>query len=140
MNHFWIALAVAFNADFNFDEVHLYLSGAAVAGIFGYFCLHRIKIVERNIDLDRFHGHAYEHVGIALLFLISCLGVTGFPISPTFIGEDVIFTHIREDQKLLAFMVALSLILDGIAAIRIYARVFLGPHAKSVYETAYRSS
>ena len=30
--------------------------------------------------------------------------------------------------------------LDGLSIIRVYARVFLGPHVKSVYEMAYRSS
>jgi formate hydrogenlyase subunit 3/multisubunit Na+/H+ antiporter MnhD subunit len=74
------------------------------------------------------------------VFLIACLGVSGFPITPTFIGEDLLFSHIHEDQALLAFFVALSFIIDGLAIIRIYARVFMGPHVKSVYETAYRSS
>jgi NADH-quinone oxidoreductase subunit L len=64
----------------------------------------------------------------------------GFPITPTFIGEDLIFTHIHEDQVVLATFVALSFIIDGLAIIRIFARVFLGPHVRSVYEMAYRSS
>lgn len=69
-----------------------------------------------------------------------CLGVSGFPITPTFIGEDLIFSHIHENQMLLAFFVALSTIIDGIAIIRIYARIFMGPHVKSIYEMAYWSS
>ena len=71
---------------------------------------------------------------------MACLAVIGFPITPTVIGEDLIFTHIREDQLVLAFFVAMSFVLDGLAIIRIYARVFLGPHVRSVYEMAYRSS
>jgi NADH:ubiquinone oxidoreductase subunit 4 (subunit M) len=74
------------------------------------------------------------------VFLLSCLGLTGFPITPTFIGEDIIFTHIHEDQIALAFFTASSLIIDGIAAIRIYARVFLGPHVKTNHESAFKSS
>ncbi|MCU0340655.1 MAG: hypothetical protein MUE30_12285, partial [Spirosomaceae bacterium] len=30
LNHFWIALAIAFNEAFSFDEVHIYLSGIVV--------------------------------------------------------------------------------------------------------------
>jgi formate hydrogenlyase subunit 3/multisubunit Na+/H+ antiporter MnhD subunit len=71
---------------------------------------------------------------------MACLGVSGFPISPTFIGEDLIFTHIHADQVLLAFVISISFIVDGLALIRLYARLFMGPHAKSVYEMAYRSS
>jgi formate hydrogenlyase subunit 3/multisubunit Na+/H+ antiporter MnhD subunit len=82
----------------------------------------------------------YEHPKIAFTFLLGCLGIAGFPISPTFLGEDLIFTHIHAYQYGLAFLVALSFILNGLALIRIYARVFLGPHVKSMYEMAYRSS
>nr|WP_290940032.1 proton-conducting transporter membrane subunit [Haliscomenobacter sp.] len=90
--------------------------------------------------MHRFHGHVYEHPTAALMFFICCLALSGFPISPTFIGEDLIFSHIREDQILLASFVALSFILNGLAIMRIYARVFLGPHIKNYHSIAYRSS
>ena len=140
MTHFWIALAVAFNEHFKFDQVHIYLSGIAVSGIIGFLCLRSLRQHEGSIDLDQFHGHSYKHPKFALVFFLCCLGVSGFPITPTFVGEDLIFTHIHEDQPVLAFMIALCFIIDGLAIIRMYARVFLGPHIKSVYEMAYRSS
>lgn len=140
MNHFWVALAISFNENFTFNQIHLYLSGIAVAGTLGFLCLRRLVSLEGNIDLDQFHGHSHKHPKIALVFLLACLGAMGFPITPTFIGEDLIFSHIHEDQIFLAFFTALSFIIDGLAIIRIYARVFLGPHSKSVYEMAYRSS
>jgi len=96
--------------------------------------------MEGSIGLDQFHGHSYKHPKLAFLFLLCCLGLSGFPITPTFIGEDLIFSHIHENQIVLASFTALSLIIDGLAIIRIYARVFLGPHAKSIDEMAYRSS
>lgn len=140
MTHFWIALSISFNEQFKFDQVHYYLSGVAVAGTLGFLCLRWLKFHEGSIDLDQFHGHSYKHPGIAITFLLCCLGVSGFPITPTFIGEDLIFTHIHEDQPVLACIVALCFIIDGLAIIRIYARVFLGPHVRSVYDMAYRSS
>ena len=140
MNHFWVALAISFNENFSFNQIHLYLSGVVVSGILGYMCLNRLHALEGNIGLHQFHGHSYKHPKIALVFLLCCLGLSGFPITPTFIGEDVIFSHIHENQIVLAFFTALSLIIDGLAIIRIYARVFLGPHAKSIEEMAYRSS
>jgi formate hydrogenlyase subunit 3/multisubunit Na+/H+ antiporter MnhD subunit len=66
--------------------------------------------------------------------------MAGFPITPTFIGEDLIFSHIHADQVVLAAIVALSFVLNGLALIRIYARVFLGPHVKTYHEIAYRSA
>lgn len=140
LNHFWVALSISFNEHFEFSHTLLYLSGITIFGLLGYFCLRRLKNLEGTIDLDQFHGHSFRHPKIALVFLLACLGVSGFPITPSFIGEDLIFTHIHEDQVLLAFFTSLSFIIDGLAIIRIYARVFLGPHVKSVYEMAYRSS
>jgi NADH:ubiquinone oxidoreductase subunit 5 (subunit L)/multisubunit Na+/H+ antiporter MnhA subunit len=140
MNHFWVALAIAFNENFSFDEIHLYLIGVAVSGLVGYLILRTMKKREGTVDLNQFHGYSWKYPRLAILFLLACLGASGFPITPTFIGEDLIFTHIHEDQVLLAASTALSLILDGLAIIRIYARVFLGPHIKSIYEMAYRSS
>jgi NADH-quinone oxidoreductase subunit L len=140
MNHLWIALAISFNEAFKYDQPVLYLSGVIGAGVVGFFTLVRLRKFEGSIGLNQFHGYSYQHPKIALLFLLCCLTVTGFPISPTFIGEDLIFTHIHEDQILLASITSLSFVLDGLAIIRLYARVFLGPHVKSIFEMAYRSS
>jgi formate hydrogenlyase subunit 3/multisubunit Na+/H+ antiporter MnhD subunit len=140
MSHFWIALAVSFNENFTFEQIHIYLSGVSLSGVIGLLCLRRLKNFEGDIDLYQFHGHSYKHPKIAIVFLLACLGASGFPITPTFIGEDLIFSHIRADQLMLALFIALSFIVSGIAIIRLYARVFLGPNAKSVYEMAYRST
>lgn len=140
MNHAWIALAISFNEHFDFEDTLLYLSGVLIMGLIGFLSLRRIKQIEGNIDLDRFHGHSYEHPKIAFTFLLACMGVTGFPITPTFIGEDLIFSHIHENQLALAAVISISFIIDGLAAIRIFARVFLGPHIKTYHEIAYRSS
>jgi NADH:ubiquinone oxidoreductase subunit 5 (subunit L)/multisubunit Na+/H+ antiporter MnhA subunit len=139
-NHCWVALAISFNE--HYDAIHnvLYLSGVLSFGIIGYFGLRLLRKAGNDIDLDRFHGFSHEHPVIAFVFLIACLGASGFPITPTFVGEDLIFSHIHEDQQALALFTSLSFVLDGIAIIRIYARVFMGPHVKSIYEMGYRSS
>lgn len=131
MTHFWIALAVSLNAEFSFNETYLYLSGVAIAGLIGFWCLKRIHKLEGHIALDQFHGQVQDHPQTAFVFLLCCLGVTGFPISPTFIGEDLMFAHIGGDQVLLAFLVSLSFIVVGLSIIRIYARVFLGPRVQA---------
>lgn len=140
MNHFWVALAISFNENFKYSEVYVYLSGIIVAGAVGMYCLRHIKSFERRIDLSVHHGHIYEYPKVALLFLLACLGLTGFPISPTFIGEDLIFSHIHSHQYVLAIIVSVSFIIDGLSLVRIYARVFLGPHIKTYHETPYKSS
>jgi len=139
-NHFGIALAISFNE--HFDALHhfWYLGGVIVSGLLGYACIQRLRSLESWVSLDQFYGHVYEHPKIGFMFLLACLGVSGFPITPTFVGEDLIFSHIKEDQLLLAFLISMSLIINGLAAIRIYARIFLGPHVKTYHGSAKRSS
>jgi NADH:ubiquinone oxidoreductase subunit 5 (subunit L)/multisubunit Na+/H+ antiporter MnhA subunit len=139
MNHFWITLAISFNEHFQIDEAIFYLSGIIVAGLIGYLMLQKLKKQENGIDLNQFYGHAFEHPKFAFIFLVAALSVTGFPITPTFIGEDLIFSHIHEDQIFLAFFISSSFILSGISMVRLYARLFLGPHVKTYHETPYRS-
>lgn len=138
MNHFWIALAISLNEKFDSFESMLYLSGIMVAGLIGYLCLQRLFQQEGKMTLHRFQGLSESHPKIALIFLLACLGLTGFPITPTFIGEDLIFSHIHEDQFLLAGIVSLSFILDGLAVIRIYARIFMGPNYRTHAEFSNR--
>lgn len=140
MNHFWIALAISFNEHYKYTQNIFYLSGIVLMGIVGYVTIRKLKSIEKHVDLNAFNGHSYEHPKFAFVFLLACLGLTGFPITPTFIGEDLIFSHIHENQIALAFFTASSLIIDGIAAIRIYSRVFLGPHIKTYHQSAYKSS
>jgi len=128
MNHLWIALAVSFNEHFSYDHTLIYLSGIGVAFVVGVLAINRLRKLEPDSHLDRFHGFSHRHPKLGMVFLAACLGMAGFPISPTFIGEDLIFSHIHADQLVLAFLVASSFIVNGLALIRMYARLFLGPH------------
>jgi NADH-quinone oxidoreductase subunit L len=139
-NHFSIAIAISFNANFELSHYIWYLSGIVVSGLIGYLCIHRLRKLENWVSLDKFYGHSYEHPKIGLVFLLACLGLAGFPITPTFLGADLIFSHIRDNQALLAFLIALCFILNGMSVIRIYARIFLGPHIKKYHDVAKRSS
>ncbi len=139
-NHFWVALAVSFNENVPADQLLLYLSGVVVTGLTGYWCLSRLRKLERHIGLGQFHGHIQRHKRIGIVFFLSCLGLSGFPITPTFIGEDLVFSHIHQNQVFFALFVSLGCIINGLSVIRIYARVFLGPGMRSQYELTYRSS
>jgi NADH:ubiquinone oxidoreductase subunit 5 (subunit L)/multisubunit Na+/H+ antiporter MnhA subunit len=140
LNHFWITLAISFNEYFQLNEALFYLSGIVVAGSVGYIILYKLKKLEPTVDVNQLYGHVYEHPKLAFIFLLSVLSITGFPITPTFIGEDLVFSHIHEDQVFLAFFISSSFILSGIAMLRLYAKLFLGPHVKTYHETPYRSS
>ncbi|MBU3658558.1 MAG: hypothetical protein FGM14_01690 [Flavobacteriales bacterium] len=139
LNHITIAVAISFNEQFDWMHHVWYLSGIVIAWFIGLLVLNNLRKQEW-VSLDQFYGHSYEHPKIAILFLLCALGLSGFPITPSFVGEDLIFSHIHYNQIGLAFFTALSLIINGLATIRIYARVFLGPHIKTYHEVAKRSS
>ena len=140
LNHFWIALAIVFNDKVSVNEIAFYLAGIILAGSIGYIALLQLKKIEMRILISQYLGHVYEHPKYAFFFLLATLGITGFPITSTFIGEDLIFSHIDSNQIVLAFFVASSFVVSGIAGIRIYARLFLGPHVKTYHELPYKSS
>jgi formate hydrogenlyase subunit 3/multisubunit Na+/H+ antiporter MnhD subunit len=138
-NHVSISLALSFNQ--HFDNAHhvWYLSGIVFSWAVGYLLLTRMRKTEW-ISLDNFYGHIYEYPKTGFVFLLVCLGLSGFPITPSFVGEDLIFSHIELNQFGLAFFTAFSLVINGLATMRIYARVFLGPHVKNYHQIAKSSS
>lgn len=140
MNQLFSALSVGLNEEFESGQILLFLSGIVVSGIAGFWCFRQLEQQGESVRLDRFHGHAYFHPRLAFVFVLACLGLSGFPITPTFIGEDLLLGDIDEHQFSLLAFTALSLILDGLAVFRIYARLFLGPNEKGYHEVAFRSS
>ncbi len=138
-NHVSISLALSFNEHFDHAHHIWYLSGVVVAWEIGYFILTKLRKSEW-VSLNNFYGHIYEYPKTGFIFLLVCLSLAGFPITPSFVGEDLIFSHIHLSQVGLAFFTAFSLVINGLATIRIYARVFLGPHIKTYHQIAKRSS
>jgi len=140
VSQLFLSLSFGFNEVFDFSQVHLYLSGIILSGGIGLFVIYKLKKKNKDINLNQFHGHNYEFPGLAFLFILACLGISGFPITPTFIGEDLLLGHIRENQFPLLVLLILCLALDGIVVFRIYSRLFLGQHKSSCHDFAYRSS
>jgi NADH:ubiquinone oxidoreductase subunit 5 (subunit L)/multisubunit Na+/H+ antiporter MnhA subunit len=137
----FIALSIAlFHDDFGHDYMLIYLSGALVSFVIGYICLNKIATIDNDIQLNRFHGYTYEKPTTGIIFLLCCLGLVGLPFTPTFIGIDLLFSHIGKEEILLIVLTALSFIFMELAVIRIYARVFLGQHKKAYHPIAFRSS
>lgn len=138
-NHISIALAMSFNEHFDGAHHIWYLSGILMSWLLGYVLLTYLRKYEW-VSLSNFYGHIYEYPKLGFLFLLACLGLAGFPITPSFVGEDLIFSHIHLSQVGLAFFTAFSLIINGLATMRIYSRVFLGPHIKTYHQNPKRSA
>ena len=140
VNQLYQALAFSFNDEFDLKQVAIYLSGISVSAFLGIWVINKLRNADQDVSLNQFHGHSYEHPRLGFLFVIACLGLAGFPITPTFIGEDLMLGHIHENQIPLLVLIVLNLILDGLVIFRIYGRLFMGQHLKGYHEVAYRSS
>lgn len=141
LNHFWTALAVSFNAEFDIWHTVFYLSGVVVSGLVGLVCLQILKQREPDsFNLEDYYGHIYEYKTLGFIYFLATLGMMGFPITLTFIGEDLLLSHVHEDQYLLAFFIAMSFVVDCVALLRLYARLFLGIHVKRYHATPLRSA
>lgn len=140
-SQFYILLAIAFlNDQYEYVEILLYVSGLSIAACAGFYSLYKLKAIEKNIDLNDFYGYNHDHPKYGFWFLISCLAFVGLPFTPTFIGVDLMFSHIDKNEYVLIGLTAVSFLFIEISVLRIYARLFLGPNKKQNHPIAYRSS
>ncbi|MES2777069.1 MAG: proton-conducting transporter membrane subunit [Bacteroidota bacterium] len=139
--HAFIICGITINMEHtNWDQVLMYGSGVVVAYIAGFICLQKIHAIDKDINLDRYHGYVYEQKATTFVFLLSALGLIGFPVTAAFIGIDVFFTHIHANQIALITLISLCFLFVELAAIRIYCRIFLGLHKKLDHPVAFRST
>ncbi|MDZ4758152.1 MAG: proton-conducting transporter membrane subunit [Bacteroidota bacterium] len=140
-SQFFNILSIALlNDKYEYTEILIYVSGLLISAIAGFICLQKIKKLEKNLDLNSFHGHVFEYPKTGFIFLLACLGFAGLPFSPSFIGIDLMFNHIHKHEYLLVIFTTISFLLIEISVLRIYARLFLGPHKKHTHPIAFRSS
>ena len=102
--------------------------------------MQKIKAIDNDILLNRFHGYVYEQETTALLFLFATVGMVGFPITSAFIGIDVMFTYIHSNQVALITLLGLCLLFIELSAFRILLRIFMGPHKKLNHPVAFKST
>ena len=136
----FVTLSIVIDDNVDLKEALIYLSGIFIGAIAGYACLTKMKKADNDIRLNQYHGYAYEKPTLAFVFLLSCLALIGFPFTPTFLGIDILFTHLHTDQPVLIAVTSISFIFIEIAILRIYARLFLGQHKRNDHPIAYRSS
>jgi NADH-quinone oxidoreductase subunit L len=141
LSHIFIIAAITINTEhINTIEIVFYISGVLLAFLAGLYCLQKTRSLDGDTSLNLFHGYVYEQRWTAFLFLLAAIGMLGFPVTAAFIGIDVLFTYVRSGQAVLITMLALCFIFIELAAIRIFLRIYLGPHKKLFHPIAYRSS
>lgn len=139
--HFVLDLSITLNQHLNWVETTVYLSGIIISGSIGFVILVILqKKLATPLSLKKYWGLVNFSRFMAFTFLLAALGLAGFPITTTFLGEDLLLSHIEDEQWLLAALVAFTFIFNGIVIIRIYARVFLGSQEKTYNQSNHLTS
>lgn len=140
LGHLFIMMSVSLNSHIQLKYVLLYLSSILFFGLIGFLALNKLKQNTNTISLDQYHGNNLMHPKLAITFLIACLGLIGFPISPLYIGIDLMLTYIESHEYIIMVFVGLSLIFIEISLLRVYSRLFCGIPTISNQPVAFKSS
>lgn len=127
-NQVGLAVLIGMIGQNKMEHIVLYLSGTFLSFCLGYYCLNKHK----KIQLFGFQGLSSNAPVESTLFLLACLGISGFPITTTFLGEDVFFTRILAHQWYFACILAINFIVVGLACIRLFARLYLGNKSNQI--------
>jgi NADH:ubiquinone oxidoreductase subunit 5 (subunit L)/multisubunit Na+/H+ antiporter MnhA subunit len=133
-------MAIIYSADVPYTLIEIYLAGMIVAFVLGYYVLRQMLVLEDQPDLNGFYGHIYEHPKYGLLFILASLGLVGFPITASFIGIDIALSQLHFDDFPMLVIILIGLIFAEISVLRIYTRMFLGPHKKVYHQIAFKNS
>lgn len=125
---------------FDWQYILMYLTGVTLAFLLGHLCFYQLEKQKEQEGLSYFHGHMYEHSKLGNFFFLICLAFMAFPITPSFLGQEILLGHLHIEHILQIFLFVFGYVLSGVAILRIYAKIFFGPHEKTYHEIAYKSS
>jgi NADH-quinone oxidoreductase subunit L len=130
----WISassVAVA-AAVFAISPAHNSFAGVVYAGAVGVLCglglLGTKRVVSSHEESARFAGLAERDPIAMAMALVSALGIAGFPLLPTFLGEDLLLHDALPKSSVVSAIITAVLALNGYLAVRNFAFTFLGPH------------
>jgi NADH-quinone oxidoreductase subunit L len=140
LGHLFGALFLALAFDGNWKYLIMYGMGVVVAFILGHFCIRYLEVKGEATQLYEYHGVMSIFTKVGHVFFIVCLLFMAFPISPSFLGQDILLSFIPRDHAFQVVLFGFSYVLVGVSIMRLYAKVFFGSHKTNHHEIAYKSS
>ncbi len=108
-------------------DVAIFSSGIIPAWILGLIVLHKMLNTNQFADSPfAYRALAETQPKLSLLLFISFLGMVGFPISPAFLGEDLLLSHASGHDPWFALPITVAFVINGIAAARVFQRLCMG--------------
>ncbi|SJM96281.1 NADH-quinone oxidoreductase subunit L [Crenothrix polyspora] len=109
------------------SDVLMFFSGIFPAWLLGVIVLR--KLLKNHCFNDApfaFRAMAETQPKLSLLLFLSFLGIVGFPITPAFLGEDLLLAHASSKHLWFALPITIAFVVNGIAAARVYLRLCMG--------------
>lgn len=140
LGHLYGALFLGLASAGSWKYLAMYGVGVAVAFTVGHACLWYLEAKGESTALGNYHGSIYAFKQLGHVFFIVCLLFMAFPISPSFLAQDILLSSIPGSHALQIVLFCLAYLLVGVSIMRLYTKVFFGSHKTSYHEVAYRSS
>jgi NADH-quinone oxidoreductase subunit L len=127
ISSFLAALAVWLMVPSALFDLFLFLSGIVPAWLLGLLAMHFL-LKNDNFAESSFRYRAFSETrpGLSLLLFLSFLGLVGFPITPAFLGEDLLLSHASSQHPWFAAPITIAFVVNGIAAARVFMRLCMG--------------
>jgi NADH-quinone oxidoreductase subunit L len=140
LGHLFGALFLGLASAGSWKYLAMYGTGVAVAFIAGHACLWYLQVRGESLTLDDYHGSIYVFKELGHVFFIVCLLFMAFPVSPSFLAQDILLSRIPGNHVLQVVLFCLAYLFMGVSSMRLYTKVFFGPYKRSYHEIAYKSS
>ncbi len=140
LGHLFGALFLAVASAGSRTYLVVYGVGVMAAFLAGHLCLWYMEAKGQPTELADYHGSVFAFKKLGHVFFIICLLFMAFPISPSFLAQDILLSLIPGSYTLQITLFCISYLLIGVSIMRLYTKVFFGPHRSSHHEVAYKSS
>ena len=108
-------------------DVAIFLSGIIPAWLLGVGVLYKmLKNQHPSESLFTYQAMAETQPKLSMLLFLSFLCLVGFPISPAFLGEDLLLSHASGHDPWFALPITIAFIINGIAGARVFQRLCMG--------------
>ncbi|WP_347987481.1 proton-conducting transporter membrane subunit [Methylomonas sp. AM2-LC] len=120
-------------------DIVLFLSGIIPAWLLGLWTLLKMLKHENFAETPFvFRAMAETRPKLSMLLFLSFLGLVGFPITPAFLGEDLLLSHGSDLQTWFALPITITFVLNGIAVARVFLRLCMGRPTEISYIDEHR--
>lgn len=140
LGHLFGALFLGLASASSAKYLVMYGVGVAVAFIAGHACLWYLGERGQSTALRDYNGSIYAFKKLGHVFFIVCLLFMSFPISASFLAQEIMLSSIPGSHAFQVALFCLTYLLVGVSIMRLYTKVFFGPHKTSHHEIAYKSS